>query len=76
MSSKGFILLTSNTGEVDIYRRFVKDFEATLEFWLDTQSIAPSHLFNRRDSLGGVFYQVCSPFIHRAGVDPDSVLDF
>jgi hypothetical protein len=75
----GFILLTSNTGEirkVNIYRRFVKDFEATLEFWLHTQSIAPSHLFKRRDSLGRVFYQVCSPFIHRVGTAPDSVLEF
>jgi hypothetical protein len=79
MSDKGFIYLVSNTGairRVNIYRRFVKDFESTLEFWLDTQSIAPSHLFRRLDSIGGVYYQIVAPFIQRVGMIPDTLLAF
>lgn len=79
MSNKGFILGTTNDGRIrriNIYRRSTKDFEATLEFWIDTQAIATPHLLKRRDSLGGVFYLICSPFIHRVGLKPDSVLEF
>jgi hypothetical protein len=79
MSNTGYILLSTNQGKIrriNIYRRFVKDFESTLAFWLDTQSIAPSHLFKRRDSLGAVYYQVCSPFIQRVGMFPETKLVF
>ncbi|WP_170885604.1 hypothetical protein [Bacillus alkalicellulosilyticus] len=71
--------MITNSGEirrVNIYRRFVKDFDSTLGFWLDAQSIAPSHLFRRLDSNGGVFYQVVAPFIHRVGMLPEKLLQF
>lgn len=79
MSRKGFILLSSNDGrirKVKIYRRFVKHFQKTMAFWLDTQAIAPSHFFKRRDSIGKIFYLVASPFILRVGMEPEKVLKF
>lgn len=79
MSSNGSIHLTTNTGEirkVNIYRRNVNHFETTLDFLVDTQNIAPSHLYKRRDSMGGVFYLICSPFIHRVGMNPTETLKF
>jgi hypothetical protein len=72
MSENGSILLSTNNGgirRINIYRRSIGDFQTTLEFWIDTQLISPSHLFKRRDSRGSIFYLVASPFIIRIGME-------
>lgn len=79
MSSKGEIYARTYFGsirKIKVYRRFVKDFTAKLTLWIDSQIIAPSHLYKMVDSVGVVYYQICSPFIQRIGAYPNSQLTF
>lgn len=53
-----------------VYRGSTKDRSAVLIHLVDCSCLAPQHVW-RHDSLEGVWYEICNPFTHRIGLQPD-----
>jgi len=58
-----------------VYRGSTKDRTATLRLMIDASTLTPQHLLLHSGDLP-MWYEVCNPFTHRVGVQPENVLRF
>lgn len=61
---------------MEVYREDVANRSATLEFWVPVEFIAPHHVIKHMPPNDIVYYEVCTPFIHRVQVEKGERLDF
>lgn len=59
-----------------VYRGSTMDRRHTIKLTVEASAIAPAHLWIHTPNVGGRFYEIASPFIHRIGMDPTSTLAF
>lgn len=62
---------------IKVYRENTENRTATLMQLIDTTIILNNHIWmHTHDIRGTVYYEICSPFIYRVGLNPDSLLPF
>lgn len=53
-----------------ITKKDIRKLRCQLAYQIEASAIAPNHLYRHTNHLGAVWYQICSPFIYRIGVQP------
>ncbi|MFX0546881.1 hypothetical protein ACEWPL_015170 [Roseovarius sp. S1116L3] len=59
-----------------VYRQQTRDRDRRLRFWVDTETISPSHLWLHRPMSEPAYYEVVLPKVFRVGVEPAQTLPF
>ena len=63
--------------EITVYRESTENRTATLQQLIDTTIIPNNHIWmHTHDTNGTIYYELCSPFIYRIGLQPDTILPF
>lgn len=62
---------------ITVYRENTENRTATLKQLIDTSIILNNHIWmHTHDTNGTIYYEICSPFIYRVGLAPNSLLPF
>ena len=59
-----------------VYRQTTADRDRQLRFWVDVETISPSHLWLHRPMSQPAYYEVVLPKVFRVGVEPGQTLPF
>jgi len=76
ITAKELHLYKDDILHLDVYRSATADRTDTVALWIDAASLAPHHILKHCPNSAAVYYEICSPFIHRVGLDPNNALDF
>lgn len=81
MASDGEIPLmldiTNKIIKIKVYRENTVNRTGTLKQLIDTTLLMNNHIWmHTHDQLDYVYYEICSPFIYRVGLQPETVLLF
>jgi hypothetical protein len=73
-------LMVDVSGEVvpiTVYREDTANRTATLIQLIDSSIVLNNHIWmHTHDTNGSVYYEICSPFIYRVGIEPNTLLPF
>jgi hypothetical protein len=62
---------------ITVYRENTENRTATLKQLIDTSIILNNHIWmHTHDANGTTYYENCSPFIYRVGLEPNTLLPF
>jgi hypothetical protein len=59
-----------------VYASSPEKREATIAVTVDAVALAPQHLYRHEPPATAVYYEICTPFIHRVGTKPGAVIEF
>jgi hypothetical protein len=62
---------------INVYRDNTSNRTATLKQLIDTTIILNNHIWmHTHDDNGSTYYELCSPFVYRVGLEPNTTLPF
>ena len=59
---------------LDIPRQTAQDRDRSLKFWVDVESLSPSHLWLHRPMARPAYYEIVLPKVFRIGVEPGKTI--
>lgn len=62
--------------ELEVYRESTFSRTETIRLSINSVLLASQHILKHSPSIGGVYYQICNPFIYRVGLLPGRTLRF
>jgi len=69
--------VTKEIVPINVYRDNANNRTATLKQLIDTTIILNNHIWmHTHDDNGTIYYELCSPFIYRVGLEPKTTLPF